>query len=76
MMCGTPVVTNRIGAAPEVVDEGVTGYCARDAKELASRVREALALERATVRRRAEERFSTARKVADHLALYEKVSDA
>jgi len=30
MVCGTPVVTYRRGSMAEVVDEGVTGYLARD----------------------------------------------
>src|SRR4029077_5464061 len=27
MACGTPVVTTNWGAAPELVDDGVTGFC-------------------------------------------------
>ncbi len=27
MMCGTPVAAMRLGALPEIVDEGVTGFC-------------------------------------------------
>jgi len=73
MMCGTPVVTNAIGAAPEVVDDGITGYCATGADDLAALLRAALELERAKVRSRAEERFSEARMIAEHLALYELV---
>lgn len=73
MMCGTPVVTNAIGAAPEVVDDGVTGYCANDASELPALIRAALALDRAAVRARAVERFTSARMVADHLELYEQI---
>jgi glycosyltransferase involved in cell wall biosynthesis len=75
MMCGTPVVTSCLGAATEVVDEGITGFCAREADELPDRLHAAFELDRATVRRRAEQRFSTARMVADHLALYESVRD-
>ena len=76
MMCGTPVVANALGAAPEVVDEGITGYCAGTADALAALLPEALELDRAKVRARAEERFSTARMVDDHLRLYENVSGA
>jgi glycosyltransferase involved in cell wall biosynthesis len=76
MMCGTPVVTNCLGAAPEVVDDGITGYCAADPTELPSLLGAALELDRGKIRVRAEERFSEARMVADHLDLYEKVSDA
>jgi glycosyltransferase involved in cell wall biosynthesis len=75
MMCGTPVVTNALGAAPEVVDDGLTGYCADRSDELPALLRAAPELERAKVRARAEERFSAERMVADHLTLYERVSD-
>ena len=36
MMCGTPVVATVLGAAPEIVDSGVTGYCAASARRSAS----------------------------------------
>jgi glycosyltransferase involved in cell wall biosynthesis len=75
MMCGTPVVTNALGAAPEVVDDGITGYCAAGADNLPGLLHAALELDRPKVRARAEERFSAERMVADHLALYERVRD-
>jgi glycosyltransferase involved in cell wall biosynthesis len=74
MMCGTPVVSCAIGAAPEVVDEGVTGFCAHEPLDLPKLLRRALELDRRAVRARAEERFATSRMVADHLALYERAS--
>ena len=73
MMCGTPVVTHALGAAPEVVDDGITGYCAPTADALSPLMLAALELDRAKVRARAEERFSSARMVEDHLRLYERV---
>ncbi len=76
MMCGTPAVTSDLGAAPEVVDDGITGYCAARTEDLPALLRAALELDRAKVRTRAEERFSDRRMVADHLTLYERVSDA
>jgi glycosyltransferase involved in cell wall biosynthesis len=74
MMCGTPVVTNALGAAPEVVDDGITGHCATSADGLTQLLPAALDLDRAKVRSRAEERFSSARMVDDHLRLYEQVA--
>jgi glycosyltransferase involved in cell wall biosynthesis len=76
MMCGTPVVANCLGAAPEVVDDGITGYCAGGPDEIPVLLRAALELDRDKIRIRAEERFSETRMVADHLDLYERVSDA
>ncbi|MCU1427912.1 MAG: glycosyl transferase group 1 [Actinomycetia bacterium] len=76
MMCGTPVVTTGVGAAPEVVDEGVTGFCASTAAELSARLHDALALDRAVVRKRAEARFAAARMARDYLDVYEQVIGA
>lgn len=73
LACGTPVLAYPEGAAPEIVDDGVTGYLCRDDDDLARRLGDAAALDRAACRRAAEERFSTERMVADHLALFERV---
>jgi glycosyltransferase involved in cell wall biosynthesis len=61
MMCGTPVAATRLGAVPEIVEEGVTGSCPGSAAEFAQAVLRAVTLDRRRVRERAEERFSAAR---------------
>ena len=33
MLCGTPVAAMRLGAAPEIVDDGITGYTAGSAAD-------------------------------------------
>ncbi|MDQ4137656.1 MAG: glycosyltransferase family 4 protein [Actinomycetota bacterium] len=73
MATGTPVVTTPIGSAPEVVESGLTGYFGRTIEQLAAVLPYAADLDRAAVRARAEQRFSAARMVADHLALYERL---
>jgi glycosyltransferase involved in cell wall biosynthesis len=67
---GTPVVATPLGAAPEIVEPGVTGYLADTPAELADLLGRAAALDRQAVRASAERRFSAERMVADHLALY------
>jgi glycosyltransferase involved in cell wall biosynthesis len=74
MMCGTPVVTTTVGAAPEVVDPGLTGYCATQLSELPALMHAALALDRSAVRARAEERFSAALMVERHLEVYREAA--
>jgi glycosyltransferase involved in cell wall biosynthesis len=73
LACGTPVLAYPEGAAPEIVDNGVTGYLCKDGDDLANRLGDVAAIDRAACRRAAEERFSTERMVADHLALFERV---
>jgi glycosyltransferase involved in cell wall biosynthesis len=73
MATGTPVVATHMGSAPEIVDDGVTGYLASAPEELARRLQHAADLDRTTVRARTEDRFSTERMVDDHLALYARL---
>jgi glycosyltransferase involved in cell wall biosynthesis len=73
MMCGTPVVAMRLGAVPELVEEGVTGCTAVSAEEFARQVPRSLALDRGRVRARAEERFSARHMAEQYAALYERL---
>ncbi|MCA4134356.1 glycosyltransferase family 4 protein [Arthrobacter sp. M4] len=69
---GTPVVGTPMGAAPEIIDHGVTGFLGDidELPQLLSRVSE---LDRTECRAAVERRFSAARMVADHLRLYESL---
>lgn len=76
LACGTPVIACPIGAAPEIVDNGVTGYLCSDSDALARAIDNCDQLSRHGCREAVVERFSTHRMVDDHLALYrELVSD-
>ncbi|MET1154716.1 glycosyltransferase [Arthrobacter sp.] len=70
---GTPVVATRQGAAPEIIEPGVTGYLAQDDRELADLLPRAAALNRSVCRAAAENRFSAERMTADHLKLYARM---
>jgi glycosyltransferase involved in cell wall biosynthesis len=73
LACGTPVLTYPNGAAPEIVDHGVTGWLAGDAYELVEAVEHLDELDRQACRAVVTERFSTTKMVADHLVLYEEM---
>jgi glycosyltransferase involved in cell wall biosynthesis len=73
MACGTPVVAYRRGSMPEVVDEGVTGFLADDVSTAVAAVSRAVTLDRASVRARAEERFSAGRMVDDYVRAYARL---
>lgn len=76
MACGTPVVATGIGAVPEIVEPGVTGFHAPSAQALAELIPPALSLDRALVRARAVERFDYRRMADEHEALYLRVAHA
>lgn len=73
LACGTPVLTLPNGAAPEIVDDAVTGYLCADVEEMANRMLDVGDLDRRACRAVVAERFSTERMVADHVALYTRV---
>ncbi|MGN0866058.1 MAG: glycosyltransferase [Oligosphaeraceae bacterium] len=60
LMCGTPVITTDWGSFPEIVREGVDGFRCRTQTEFSEAVRLAPGLDRALIRRGAEERFTVA----------------
>jgi glycosyltransferase involved in cell wall biosynthesis len=70
---GTPVIATRVGSAPEIVDDGVTGYLVEDRSKLAEALGKVSEIDRFACRKAAENRFSAERMVSDHLAVYERV---
>ena len=73
MACGTPVIAYSMGSAPEIIDEGVTGYLVSSLEEAARAVELAGKLDRKTCRRVFEERFSVRRMASDYLDVYRRV---
>jgi glycosyltransferase involved in cell wall biosynthesis len=72
MLCGTPVAAMGLGAAPEIIDQGISGCVAKSPEEFPRAVVEAMSLDRARVRRQAEQRFSAERMARDYVRVYEK----
>ncbi|WP_182086573.1 glycosyltransferase family 4 protein [Aureimonas sp. ME7] len=73
MACGTPVVAWDRGSVREVVDDGVTGFVVGSEAEALEALEKARTLDRASVRRRFEERFTSDRMASDYIALYRKL---
>jgi glycosyltransferase involved in cell wall biosynthesis len=75
MLSGTPVLAFDRGAVGEIVEDGVTGFICRDGDDLAARLAAVArgGFDRAACRRRALERWTSARMVRDYVALYESV---
>jgi glycosyltransferase involved in cell wall biosynthesis len=70
MLVGTPVVAFARGSAPEVVDDGVTGYLVDDVASMAVAIRRAARLDRRRCRARARQRFRASLMVQRYEALY------
>jgi glycosyltransferase involved in cell wall biosynthesis len=69
---GTPVVGTPIGSAPEIVDDGKTGYLA-PTDELHKLLPLAASLDRSHCRDKAIKMFSTEKMVLNHLDLFAKL---
>ncbi len=70
MACGTPVLAFQCGAVSEIIDPGVTGVIVETMDEAVKRLPEVLALDRRSVRRRFDERFSATRMAKDYVQVY------
>ena len=70
LAAGTPVIATPRGSAPEIIDDGATGFLRGGISELAAALNEAGTLDRRGCRHAAETRFSAQRMVAEHLRLY------
>ncbi len=70
LLAGCPVIAFPLGAAPEIVEEGVNGYLVADALEMAGALHRAAALDRAAIQAAARRRFSADRMAAEYLAVY------
>jgi len=73
MACGTPVLAFRHGSVPEVVDDGITGHIVDGLDEAICKIGRVLALDRARVRRRFEQRFTAKRMAQDYVRIYENL---
>lgn len=70
MACGTPVIAFRRGAAPEVVEDGVTGFLVEDVDEMADAVHRIHEIDREVCATRARERFAPARMAEGYEGVY------
>ncbi len=70
MACGTPVLAFREGAAPEVVDDGRTGFLCDDEASMVGAIGRLGELKRSDCRLAVEGYFSTDRMVAEHIELF------
>jgi glycosyltransferase involved in cell wall biosynthesis len=75
MACGTPVIAFGCGSAPELIDDGVTGYVVNDLQAAIDAAANVGKLDRRQCRATFERRFSSARMARDYLAVFADVID-
>lgn len=76
MLSGCPVVAFPRGSVPELVEQGVTGFIAESFDDMVKLIRRGGPVDtfdRVRCRRRAVERFSRERMVAEHIRLYARL---
>jgi glycosyltransferase involved in cell wall biosynthesis len=73
MLCGTPVVAMRLGAVPETINEGVTGFAVESLAQMPEAIAKCSSLDRRRIRQEAEQRFSVARMAGAYLDVYQQV---
>lgn len=74
MSCGTPVVGFKCGSAPEVIDNGKTGFVVDSVDEAVRAVARAEALDRGKVRATFEQRFTVERMARDYVRIYKMLA--
>lgn len=75
MACGTPVIATPLGAVPEVVDDGRTGFLVSSVDEAVAAVHRLDQLDRAACRTHVEQHFSVERMVDGYLDVYRTLLD-
>ncbi|MDQ4133327.1 MAG: glycosyltransferase family 4 protein [Actinomycetota bacterium] len=73
LACGTPVIAFPEGAAPEVIEDGRTGFLCQDDDEMVEAIARVDTLDRRDCRKAVEGYFSVERMAAEHLELFEEI---
>ena len=73
LACGTPVVTTPCGAAPEIVEDGITGFVRAGRPALVEAVSRVGEIDRRRCRDAVEGHFSLRRMVDEHVDLYRRL---
>jgi glycosyltransferase involved in cell wall biosynthesis len=75
LACGTPVVTPPVGAAPEIVEHGVTGFLCATPRATRAAIQEVDQLDRSRCREAVARRFTVDRMVNGYLDVYRDAID-
>jgi glycosyltransferase involved in cell wall biosynthesis len=70
MACGTPVIARALGSVPEIVRDGITGFCCSSTQEMVEAVGAVALLSPRDCREDVERRFSAPVMVAGYERVY------
>jgi glycosyltransferase involved in cell wall biosynthesis len=73
MACGTPVIANRSGAVPELMEEDHTGFIVEELEDAVKAVRRVSGLSRKRCREVFEQRFTATRMAHDYVQVYKRI---
>jgi glycosyltransferase involved in cell wall biosynthesis len=73
LFCGTPVVAFRQGSAPEIVENGVTGFIVDTEEQMKDALHKSKTLDREKVREKAIQKFSSEIMTNKYISLYKNV---
>lgn len=76
MATGTPVIAYNIGSAPELIDDGKTGYVVNNQFEMIEAIKRVGKLKRSDCRRRVEDKFTVEKMVDGYEGVYQKITKA
>jgi glycosyltransferase involved in cell wall biosynthesis len=75
MACGTPVIAFNRGAAPEIIDDGLTGFVVEDDEGAMEAFDQLSQLSRQKIRSRFEQRFTARQMALEYLDVYRALMD-
>jgi glycosyltransferase involved in cell wall biosynthesis len=73
--CGTPVIAFNRGSAPEIVDDGWTGFIVEDERDAIESFGQLQYLSREKIRSRFEQRFTARYMALEYLDVYRSLMD-
>jgi glycosyltransferase involved in cell wall biosynthesis/quercetin dioxygenase-like cupin family protein len=73
MACGTPIIANKKGSMPELIQDGENGFLVTDIEEAVIALNKIPGISRRKCREIAKERFSVERMVDDYIKTYELI---
>jgi glycosyltransferase involved in cell wall biosynthesis len=76
MACGAPVIAFRRGSAPEVIDDGVSGFLVDDVSQATAAARRIAELDRARARQAFERRSDIERVARQYVQIYRRLAGA